>query len=142
MTFVRWIEAYHVGIAQLDAEHKQLIAMMNELYESMLSGHAAIILDTVLDGLIAYGEDHLRHEEEMFARTDYPLAAAHTRLHDSFRKQVQELKRHARTATGRAVALETLTYLKDWLIRHIEKTDREFADYLAAKGIRSAGIPA
>jgi hemerythrin len=135
MTFFRWSDNIRIGIDIFDAEHMQLVAIMNELYESLLSGSAAIILNSVLDGLVNYGERHMRHEEATFADTNYPHARWHTRQHDAFRKRILALRQQTETVSGNAVAIETLTFLKNWLTKHIDKEDRAYAEYLTAKGI-------
>lgn len=134
MPFFRWIDAYHVGVPAIDTEHMQLVTMMNELYEGMLSGNADVIIDTVFDELVAYGENHMRKEEALFADISFPNAAWHTRQHDTFRKHIRELRDTATAANGKALALETLSYLKGWLTRHIEKADREYVDYMRESG--------
>lgn len=130
MPFSRWIDAHQVGIFIFDKEHKLLIETMNDLYEGMLSGSPGVILDNVLDELVAYGERHMQREEAAFAETGYPQATWHIGQHNDFRKRILDLREKAQTQNDKIVALETLTYLKDWLVRHIEKADMDFAEFL------------
>jgi hemerythrin len=141
MMFFRWSDSMSIGMPMFDAEHMQLVSIMNELYESLLSGSAPVILDNVLDGLADYGENHLRHEEAVFAQTRYPHAEWHTKQHDVFRKRIQDLRQATETSSGKALALETLNFLKNWLVSHIDKSDREYATFFAAKGLIGALAP-
>lgn len=138
MPFVHWSDSMRIGMPMFDAEHMQLLALMNELYDSLLSGGAVVILDTVLDGLADYGEHHLRHEEAMFAQTNYPHALWHTKQHDVFRKRIQDFRLAAETGNAKALALETLNFLKEWLLKHIEHSDREYVQHFVANGLIEA----
>jgi hemerythrin len=136
MTFVKWSDTIRIGVAAFDAEHMRLLAMMNDLYEALMSENVGEALGGVLQGLVAYGETHMRHEESVFAETGYPKGREHTAQHDEFRRRVGEMRKTAPTRDGMLAALETMAFLKDWLMRHIMMSDREYGAYLNAKGIR------
>jgi len=93
MPLMEWNEKLSVGVASIDAEHKRLVGMLNELYDAMQARHSQEALGKVLDGLINYTASHFKHEETLFARTGYPAAAAHKKEHDDLTKQVLEVKK-------------------------------------------------
>jgi hypothetical protein len=47
-----WQDAYSVGIPEIDAQHKQLIRLINDLHAAMLQGKGAAALDRVLSELV------------------------------------------------------------------------------------------
>ena len=52
MSLMEWNEKLSVGVPSIDAQHKKLVAMLNELYDAMQAKHSQEALGKVLDGLI------------------------------------------------------------------------------------------
>jgi len=65
MPLMEWNERLSVGVASIDAEHKRLVGMLNELYDAMQARHSQEALGKVLDGLINYTASHFKHEEPL-----------------------------------------------------------------------------
>lgn len=55
---------YSVGIASIDAQHKKLVALVNNLFEAMKSGKGATVVGSILDELIQYTASHFKYAEE------------------------------------------------------------------------------
>jgi len=53
-----WKEKYSLGIQELDAQHKTLIDMINNLFAAMQSGAGKDLLDQTLSGLVEYTRHH------------------------------------------------------------------------------------
>jgi hemerythrin len=136
MAFLKWTEEYSVGVAVYDAEHMQLMAMVNDVYESMFSDAARVTLRSVLNGLIAYTERHFKHEEDMLAQAGYPLLNEHKMQHDLLKNQVLEFSGKASDTNDSLMSIEISKFLKTWLLEHIQKEDKKYGQYLNAKGIR------
>ena len=100
MAFLTWSNEFSTGVATYDAEHKQLIAMINDLHDSMMVGAAKSKLGKVLDGLITYTVEHFNHEERVLTRYDYPGLADHRHQHELLKKQVQEFRAKAASGGG------------------------------------------
>lgn len=67
------------------------------------------------------------------AETQYPALGQHRLQHREFVKKVEQFQRDLRTgAVGQSVAVTT--FLKDWLVNHIQRTDREYSVHLNANG--------
>lgn len=136
MPLIAWNEKMSVGVPSFDEEHKVLIEMLNSLHDGVRAGTEAEVLGPVLDALVAYTEQHLAHEEWAFARTDFPDAESHRKEHDDLRQQVAAIGQKFGTAPIAALSVEVLNFLKNWLINHIQFSDKKYGAYLTAKGIR------
>jgi len=136
MPLMTWSEKLSTGIAAMDEEHKQLIALLNELHDAIEDGQGKAILGRILDGLIAYTGTHFAHEESLFAETGYPDALSHKIQHEALIRQVNEIQAKF-TATPTAILPgEVLSFLKNWLTTHIQGTDKEYGPHLKSMGIR------
>ena len=136
MPLMSWNEKMSVGVAVIDEEHKKLVAMLNELYDGMQSGKAAESLGKVLDGLIAYTAAHFKHEEDLFAKTGYPAAAAHKKEHDELTKQVLAVQAKYKAGVTGTLSMEVMSFLKNWLITHIQGSDKSYGPHLNSKGVK------
>jgi hemerythrin-like metal-binding protein len=129
-----WKPELATGVRLFDAEHKQLIAMINELHAAMLAGHSASATADVLRQLIDYTEVHFQHEEDALTRSGYPAAEDHRQEHEKLKARVFEFVVQNRAADG-PVSAELLHFLREWLLHHIEKTDKAYGAFLNSKGI-------
>jgi len=136
MQFMVWNDRIGVGVEDVDADHKKLIAMINELYDAILAGSGRKKLSALLDRLVDYTRYHFAREEELFARTGYPDAAAHKQQHEEMAKWINTAWHRYRNSNIAAPSFEVMNYLKDWLFDHILGSDRKFAPHMKAHHIR------
>jgi hemerythrin len=134
MPLINWEPAYSVGIREIDKQHMKLIDLVNELHEGMKSGKGKEILGNILNELVKYTSFHFSHEEQLFDKYDYPDTAVHKRQHKELVEQVMEYK--TSYESGKSVlSLDIMTFLKDWLIKHIAGSDKNYTAYLNSKGV-------
>jgi hemerythrin len=68
-------------------------------------------------------------------RTNYPNYMAHKREHDRLIEKVQDLQE--RMASGKVLlTIEVMNFLKDWLMNHIAKVDKQYSEHLVEQGVR------
>ncbi len=135
MAFMTWSNEMSVGVAVIDEDHKKLVAMVNELHDGMLAGHAKDALGHVLDRLIKYTQFHFAREEEMFAKTGYADSSAHKKEHADLVKSVVELQTRFKTASSSTLSMEVMSFLRNWLVNHIQGSDKKYGPHLNSKGI-------
>ncbi|HNW30694.1 MAG TPA: bacteriohemerythrin [Spirochaetota bacterium] len=134
MAFISWDDSLDVGVPQFNEDHRRLVAFINDLHGGIVSGIGISQMTYILDGLIDYTKNHFAREEEMMAKHDYPDIKAHRREHYELMKQVAEFS--ARLREGKAsFTLELMSFLKDWLVKHIKGTDMKYRDFFAGRGI-------
>jgi len=136
MPLMQWNEKMSVGIDSIDAEHKKLVGMLNDLYDGMQSGRGKEALGKVLDNLIAYTAAHFKNEEKHFVQTGYPASAAHKKEHDDLTKQVLDVQAKYKAGAAGTLSLEVLSFLKNWLVTHIQGSDKAYGPHLKSKGVR------
>jgi len=135
MTLFAWSdEEFGVNVAEIDEQHKQLIAIINELHDSMLEKKSGDIMEGLFERLLRYVAVHFETEERLMETYDYPGFEAHKVQHDELAARVRSMREDQRQ--GRiVVSLDVMNFLKDWLVRHIKGTDRLYSDFLNSEGV-------
>ena len=123
---IAWKPFYSVGAPLLDAQHKQIIRIVSELYEALDQGNDAALLEPLLDRLVQYTSAHFKYEEDIMRQHDYPGLAEHKALHDRLRQRTADLRANVSLVTGR----DLLRFVKDWWLEHIQGEDKKYAPYL------------
>jgi hemerythrin len=101
----------------------------------MREGKGSAVLKKTLGDLLQYTRVHFAQEEELMQRSSYPQIAGHKEQHRKFIAEVEKYSRELETSgIGNSVAV--LSVMKDWLIDHIQKTDKAYSAHLNASGIR------
>lgn len=135
MSLITWDESLSVNVAEIDSQHRKLVAMINELHDAMKSGKGKDVLGRILSGLISYTDSHFKAEEKYFAQFKYPDTAAHVKEHVAFVKKVTEFQTDFEG--GRlTVSIDTLYFLRDWLQGHIKGTDKKYSAFFHENGLR------
>jgi hemerythrin-like metal-binding protein len=124
-----WSAALEVGHGTIDPQHKRLVELVNRLWAALRSGQARAAQEKVLAELIDYTQTHFHDEESLFQASKYPDQKAHLAQHQDFVDTVTRFQ--ADFSAGRVVlGSDTLKFLKDWLVNHIQGTDRGIVKYL------------
>lgn len=135
MAHIQWRNEFSTGVAQFDAEHQKLVAMVNALFGAMTQGTAQETLGRVLGGLVDYTKRHFAHEEELMKRHGFPGLAEHMAVHKALTDQVLALQKDYQ-AGKTALSIKVANFLKDWLTNHILSMDKQYGPYLNSKGVR------
>jgi len=129
-----WNDSYSVKVALCDSQHKKLFAIINDLADAMRMGQGREMISNTTRELLDYTRTHFAQEEELLKKTNYPQLALHQEMHRKFVADVEALDRQTRE--GRAAnSVQVLNLLRDWLVNHIQKTDRMYSSHLNAAGI-------
>jgi hemerythrin-like metal-binding protein len=126
--YIVWRDFYSVNHPTLDAQHRQIIENINELYDAWDRADAGAATKHVLDRLVQYTHTHFDYEEKVMREAGYPESEyeAHRALHDTMRQRTIGLRTHLTLVTARDV----LIFLKDWWLEHIQGEDKKYAGYV------------
>jgi hemerythrin len=130
-----WSDKLSVGVKVIDDDHKKLVGMVNELFDGITAGKGKEALGKILDELVNYTKFHFGREEQFFAKTAYPAATEHKKEHDDLTKQVLDVQAKYKGGALATLSLEVMNFLKNWLVNHIQGSDKKYGPHLNAKGI-------
>lgn len=123
-----------LGIKEIDDQHRQFVGYINETREAIERGERGVELIRILNKLLDYGVHHFTTEERLLEKWDYPEIDEHRRKHTETASQLFDFD--VRLLGDDPAASEAFVqFLSDWLINHIQKDDRHYADFLATQGI-------
>lgn len=133
MAFISWDEKYTIGIRELDAQHRQLVVLLSELYDAMQTSNTADSLGRTLSQLVAYTRTHFATEEKYMAQYGYPGLEAQKKEHAIFVDKIIKFKNDF--DSGRTtLSVSLATFVKDWLFTHILGSDKQYGPFLISKG--------
>jgi hemerythrin len=132
MALMTWNESYSVHLLNIDAQHKRLFDLINQLHEAMAKGRANDVMGKILAELVAYTKTHFQAEEALLKSKNYPDLVAHQQQHHKFTEQVMQFQKDF--GEGRtSVSIQTMSFLRDWLTKHILETDKRYSAFLSDK---------
>jgi len=129
-----WSDVYSVKIGILDAQHKKLIGILNDLNQAMVDGHGKDKLGSILSELVTYTKSHFATEEKLMQSHKYPDYHVHKGEHERLAGTVLEFQRKF-LANEIGLTIELLAFLKDWLTQHILGSDKRYGPFLNSKGV-------
>jgi hemerythrin len=130
MPLLEWTDRLSVGVEALDAEHRRMIALINELFDAISEGKGKDALGPVLDKLIDYTQYHFGHEERLMAEHAYAGLDEHRREHEALTGEVLQVRARHFSGSSAVLSIETMAFLKGWLLRHIHGTDKLYGPHL------------
>ncbi|BCS55029.1 bacteriohemerythrin [Geobacter sp. SVR] len=140
-TFFAWNSSYSVGFDPMDQEHRKLVEIINQLYGAMRQGKGNERIGSTLDALVEYTRTHFAHEERLMKETGYAAYEEHKREHDNLSAQVRAIQEKYRSDS--VLSLEVMSFVKEWLVNHIQGSDRRYGPHLRKSARTSrAAFPA
>ncbi len=130
-----WKPSYSVGVSRFDSEHRRLLELMWLLFKSLGKSSGSEDAAKIMDELEQYTITHFTGEEELMAEHGYPGLENHRREHDVMKQRIGEF-REKFDSDSVETSREVLRYLQDWLINHINVTDKAYQEFFNARSVR------
>lgn len=136
----QWSESFSIGLQEVDEQHKVLVGLLNELHEAIIHHHGSKAARDVLNRLTEYTRTHFTVEESLMRILNYPEFPQHKQMHEDLLHQVIDLQLKLDSGQA-AITFELLHFLKVWLTKHINESDKRFGAFAVAKGLAPAWSP-
>jgi len=124
-----WKPSYETGIPEIDHDHRQLVGIINELYEAMKQGHGYELVNNTIDRLLDYVARHFQNEESFMRVNRYPKLEEHEEKHRGFQATIMEMDLQRRLGNSPST-IQLMTFLCEWLRDHVTTVDKELGSYL------------
>ncbi len=135
MEFITWKDNYSVKIPSIDDQHKHLVHLINELYNKFYQGISNQDLEKIFSELEEYAVYHFNHEEKFMQLYGFEGYEAHRQEHENFKEKIASYRANL-DADNTSDVIDLLTYLKNWLLKHIMGTDQKYAPLFQKKGLK------
>ena len=126
---------YSVGIKEIDRQHSILAELINRLDYGVKNKISKETMEDIVNYLADYTVFHFGYEEKLLTDNHWPELESHKAIHAAFVNKVQMFQAQLKTKNVHEVAESILEFLKDWLLDHILKTDKQYGVALNAKGV-------
>ncbi len=136
---IDWSDKYSVGIDSIDEQHKKLINLINTLQTIVDYSTGEEIERECLAAVVNYTKTHFVYEEGLMREYGYPDFEAHKAQHQKMIDKVNDLLA-AYEKNPESAMKDALDFLKQWLIRHINGTDKQYSEFLISNGARESDI--
>lgn len=111
----------------IDHEHRQLIALVNNL-DTLMRAHAPFMARlNALAELNNWTKTHFEHEEQIMRDIAFDHYIAHKREHEKLLSQLKERTQQVMLSQHEPKLLETYSFFMDWLVCHIKHFDKQLA---------------
>ncbi len=128
-----WSFTYETGHAEIDAQHKELVHILNRFDTSTPSGGDRTEARRVMKVLIDYVKTHFSFEESLMRQHDYPdngpHQAQHLRLIEALASYDLQIMSNPQLNLQ-----QLLSSLHTWLLHHILASDKRLGDFLRKRG--------
>lgn len=91
MPLIEWKDEYSVGVPDVDAEHRDLIELINTLHESMQARDGSPDVMEFLGEIYARIASHFALEELIMRRHEYDEYREHKRDHEQLLEEIRDI---------------------------------------------------
>lgn len=134
MALMDWNKELSVNVKEIDAQHKKLVDLINQLYDAMKEGKGAVASGKILSDLVKYTVEHFASEEKLMKQHGYPGYAEQRKAHEDLTRQVIDFKSQYDKGSI-SLTPKLMTFLRGWLSNHILITDKNYTVFFNGKGV-------
>lgn len=128
---LEWRDEFLVGFDEIDNQHHELLAHINQL-ALMVSREDSSGIEETMQFLADYVHFHFDCEEKIMRDVNYPLMNEHLREHEKLVEQFLRLKAEITSGAHDKLYLsfQIQLFLFDWFANHTTKTDRHLGKFI------------
>ena len=109
----------------MDAEHRKLIGLFNDLDEVVQRGRPIDELIMVIEEVLDFTKQHFRSEEAHMERIGYVDLVSHKQAHEQLLTQVSALRDDAAEGSPAAIS-RFVIFFETWVVGHIIGIDKRY----------------
>jgi hemerythrin-like metal-binding protein len=131
---IAWTDEFSMGVAAMDAQHKTIIAMVNQLSRMPGATTQSAAIADLLTEMRDYTLMHLEAEEYLMAAHHYPQMKEQCALHRAFREKIIRFSIEW-AYRDQTLPNDLLTYLRAWWVHHILAVDNQYSALFHERGV-------
>lgn len=126
MPFIEWNDSLDVKVKAMNDEHKELIRLMNDLYDKVEAKANKEILTKSLVALKEYTIKHFEDEEKYMESIDFAELKTHKNIHKALLDKLAGFEEKFLTTGG--IGQDFFDFLSFWLRSHIKGIDTKYSN--------------
>lgn len=120
----QWDDKYSTGNDEIDKQHKQIFAYLDDLEAHMKQGATLQWVTNFMDALGLYTRSHFCYEEICMRRLKCPVSEKNKQQHGKLLQLFNHAqKRFEKEGVSDELLVEVQQFLTSWLVNHIMKID-------------------
>lgn len=123
---IAWHDGLVLGMAEMDRQHRELLARVNALADALLHPDGEIVRLACLEDLVVATHRHFDWEEGLMAAHGYAHQPAHREQHTELLGMIERLRDDLKQRGHAVNRPGALRFLADWFRVHIAHSDAEF----------------
>ncbi len=123
MSFIEFDRKMSVGVPDMDNQHMEIIRLINDLHDAAKLEKGRDKIQDTLGRLKRYTKFHFVSEEKYMESREYTGLNNHVEFHRELTNQINDIEKRHKTGSIE-VTSQLLESLRDWLLNHIEKSDK------------------
>ncbi len=131
---IEWSNKYSVGVSVMDEEHKGFIGIINKVIDAKQRNYSQEEVEEILSELVKFAKEHFKNEEAYMSKFEYPDYLLHYNEHLNF--SLHMIIYNNQVINGEYKIMdEVYNYLQEWLVHHIQKTDKKYTKCFNKNGL-------
>ena len=123
MSLIEWRKEFSVGVAEVDHEHRELVAMINALHEAMGAGADRDDIINALGEIYAQISAHFALEEQIMRDRGYDEYEDHKADHEHLLDDIRDIMDRHDADAYLDVEAELSAHLREWFTAHFKTKD-------------------
>ncbi len=132
---IKWDNKYSVNVSMIDEEHKKFIGILNKATYVQQYDNSGRAISEILVEMNVYALKHFNTEETYMKDFKYYDYKSHKDEHNYFSKMVSNYCKKLIDGEIKVIE-EILEFLKQWLVNHIQGTDKKYVDCFKENGLK------
>lgn len=130
MTVLRWESAMQLGVPAIDADHKRLVGLLNQLHYAVIAGEDEEGIGRLLEDLVGYTQTHFAREEDLMERGGYPELQHHRQIHERLADRMQAFRDSFLQSPDDFDMHRFYDFVSGWLLHHVLGEDMKLKPYV------------
>lgn len=135
MLLIAWTSQMNVGVKLLNNDHKQLVNLINNLHDGLVTGQSKAVLENEFEQLVTYTRFHHANEERLLDEAGFHGLLTHKQEHEQMLEHLLRMQIRFIESSQLGVEMEIMQQLRVWLFRHIQGSDQHFASHLKSVNV-------
>lgn len=126
------VDKYHFSVEIIESGHKKLMKIIGDAVKARQHNNDPEEIADVLYEMTQYALNHFKAEEKYMQKYEYAEYELHKKEHKGFMLKIVDYCNRT-MKRDYDITDELLEYLSQWLINHIKRSDKKFAEAIKLK---------
>lgn len=123
MTLIDWRKEYETGVAEVDHEHRELVALINALHAQIGTDARRETVSEFLGEVFAKISAHFALEETVMRKHEYDEYADHKADHEKLLDDLRDIMDDFESGTDADYRQALGLAVRDWFVNHFKTKD-------------------